>query len=161
MSPAGQALRVLACWSTPTPAQLTELLRGEPNDENIVVLYFGTMDPPTRRALAEATRRRRQPVMVVVDDAPVAYLACQGRAEPRDDDGDAVTAQCRPGPRLRAPRAGRTVGSWVGTPALVTGGALSRQDVLAGEPSPGQGQEDQGVGHLDQESGGHIAGALG
>lgn len=77
MSPAGQTLRVLACWSTPTPAQLTELLRGEPNDESIVVLYFGTMDPATRRALAEATRRRRQPVMVVVDDATVAYLACQ------------------------------------------------------------------------------------
>lgn len=77
MSPTGSTLRVLACWASPSPQQLADLLRDESNDESVLVLYFGTMDPATRRALTEACRRRRQPVMIVVDDATVAYLACQ------------------------------------------------------------------------------------
>jgi len=49
-------------------------------------------------------------------------------------------------------------------PVLVTDGDRrrppSRQDVLAGEPSPGQAQQDECVGHLDEEPGRHVAGAL-
>ncbi len=78
MSPSGDTLRLLAVWRSPTPQELVELLRSEPADHSIVVLYFGTLDPAARRELANQFHRgRRLPVTAVVDDAAFAYLAAQ------------------------------------------------------------------------------------
>ena len=80
MSPNGSSLRILACWALTSPAVLVDLLKDEPKDESVIVLYFGVLDPSERRALIAACRRRKRPVMIVIDDATVAYLACQAEA---------------------------------------------------------------------------------
>ncbi|MGX7828715.1 hypothetical protein ACTG9Q_26825 [Actinokineospora sp. 24-640] len=81
MSPSGDSLRLLAVWGSPTPPELIELLRSEPVDQSIIVLYFGTLDPAARRELATLFHRgRKLPPAVVIDDAAFAYLAVQPEA---------------------------------------------------------------------------------
>ncbi len=78
MSPSGDSLRLLGIWRGPTPRELVEMLREEPNDHSIVVLYFGTLDSGARRELAGLFRNdRRLPATIVIDDAAFAYLSCQ------------------------------------------------------------------------------------
>jgi hypothetical protein len=78
MSPSGDSLRLLSIWRGPTPRELVEMLREEPNDQSIVVLYFGTLDSGARRELAVLFRSdRRLPTTIVIDDAAFAYLSCQ------------------------------------------------------------------------------------
>ncbi|MEV7552648.1 hypothetical protein AB0N89_23815 [Amycolatopsis sp. NPDC089917] len=78
MSPSGDSLRLLGVWRGPTPRELVEMLREEPNDHSIVVLYFGTLDAGARRELAGLFRNdRRLPATIVIDDAAFAYLSCQ------------------------------------------------------------------------------------
>lgn len=78
MSPSGDSLRLLAVWRSPTPHELVELLRNEPPDQSVIVLYFGTLDPTARHELAEQFRSgRKLPTAAVIDDAAFAYLACQ------------------------------------------------------------------------------------
>lgn len=78
MSPSGDTLRLLAVWKTPTPAELVEMLRSEPTDRSIVLLYFGTLDAAARRELARQFRSgRKLPPTAVIDDAVIAYVACQ------------------------------------------------------------------------------------
>lgn len=78
MSPSGDTLRLLAVWKTPTPAELAEMLRSEPTDQSIVLLYFGTLDASARRELAHQFRTgRKLPPTAVIDDAVIAYVACQ------------------------------------------------------------------------------------
>jgi hypothetical protein len=78
MSPSGDSLRLLAIWRGLTARELVEMLRDEPNDHSIVVLYFGTLDAGARRELASLFRGdRRLPATVVIDDAAFAYLSCQ------------------------------------------------------------------------------------
>ncbi|WET79704.1 hypothetical protein P3102_00080 [Amycolatopsis sp. QT-25] len=78
MSPSGDSLRLLGIWRGPTPRELVEMLREEPNDSSIVVLYFGTLDSGARRELARLFRNdRRLPATIVLDDAAFAYLSCQ------------------------------------------------------------------------------------
>jgi hypothetical protein len=78
MSPSGDSLRLLGIWRGPTSRELVEMLREEPNDRSIVVLYFGTLDSGARRELAGLFRGdRRLPTTIVIDDAAFAYLSCQ------------------------------------------------------------------------------------
>ncbi|MCR6489788.1 hypothetical protein M8542_43950 [Amycolatopsis sp. OK19-0408] len=78
MSPSGDSLRLLGIWRGPTPRELVEMLRDEPSDNSIVVLYFGTLDAIARRELASLFRGdRRLPPTIVIDDAAFAYLSCQ------------------------------------------------------------------------------------
>ncbi|WP_040871816.1 hypothetical protein [Nocardia exalbida] len=78
MSPSGDSLRLLGIWRAPTPGELVEMLRDEPNDHSIVVLYFGVLASDARRELAALFRRnRRLPATIVIDDAAFAYLSCQ------------------------------------------------------------------------------------
>ncbi|MFB7722901.1 hypothetical protein [Nocardia sp. NPDC056100] len=78
MSPSGDTLRLLGIWRGPTPGELVETLRNEPNDHSVVVFYFGTIDSASRRELAGLFRSdRRLPTTIVIDDAAFAYLSCQ------------------------------------------------------------------------------------
>ncbi len=78
MSPSGDSLRLLGIWRGPTPGELVEMLRDEPNDHSVVVFYFGTLDSGARRELAGLFRSdRRLPTTIVIDDAAFAYLSCQ------------------------------------------------------------------------------------
>ncbi|MFE3696409.1 hypothetical protein ACFXO7_00880 [Nocardia tengchongensis] len=78
MSPSGDSLRLLGIWHRPTPGELVETLRDEPNDHSVMVFYFGTLDSLARRELAGLFRRdRRLPTTIVIDDAAFAYLSCQ------------------------------------------------------------------------------------
>ncbi|MFI6761163.1 hypothetical protein ACIBF5_18700 [Micromonospora sp. NPDC050417] len=90
ISPSGDTLRLLAVWRSPTPQELVELLRSEPADHSVVVLYFGTLDVAARRELASQFRSgRKLPVAAVVDDAAFAYLVAQ--PEPGRDITMAIT----------------------------------------------------------------------
>ncbi|MDQ1304700.1 MAG: hypothetical protein QG671_527 [Actinomycetota bacterium] len=78
MSPSGDTLRLLAVWKSPTPAELVEMLRSEPTDQSIVLLYFGSLDAAARRELARQFRSgRKLAPTAIIDDAAMAYLACQ------------------------------------------------------------------------------------
>ncbi|MFF0613199.1 hypothetical protein ACFYUD_31485 [Nocardia tengchongensis] len=78
MSPSGDSLRLLGIWRGPTPGELVEMLRDEPNDHSVVVFYFGTLDSGARRELAGLFRSDpRLPTTIVIDDAAFAYLSCQ------------------------------------------------------------------------------------
>ncbi|GHJ45842.1 hypothetical protein Cs7R123_31840 [Catellatospora sp. TT07R-123] len=94
ISPSGDTLRLLAVWRSPTASELIELLRNEPTDHSVVVLYFGTLDADARRELATEFRSgggggRRLPVTAVVDEAAFAYLVSQ--PEPSRDTTMAIT----------------------------------------------------------------------
>ncbi|GAA3621607.1 hypothetical protein GCM10022223_43130 [Kineosporia mesophila] len=78
ISPAGDTLRVLQVWKSPTPGQLIQLLRPEPAEHAVLVLYFGVLSPEQRRELAGLMRSHsRLPATIVVDEAAFAYLAAQ------------------------------------------------------------------------------------
>ena len=90
ISPSGNNLRVLAVWRSPTAPELVELLRAEPADHSVVVLYFGVLDLAARRELAHEFRSgRKLPVTAVVDEAAFAYLVAQ--PEPGRDITMAIT----------------------------------------------------------------------
>ncbi|WP_446210112.1 hypothetical protein [Micromonospora sp. IBSANI012] len=90
ISPSGNSLRVLAVWRSPTAPELVELLRAEPADHSVVVLYFGALDLTARRELAHEFRNgRKLPVTAVVDEAAFAYLVAQ--PEPGRDITMAIT----------------------------------------------------------------------
>ncbi|MGW5051695.1 hypothetical protein [Actinokineospora sp. NPDC004072] len=81
MSPSGDSLRLLAVWNSPTPQELVELLRSEPVDQSVVVLYFGALSPAARRELATLFHRgRKLPAAAVIDHAAFSYLAVQPEA---------------------------------------------------------------------------------
>ncbi|WP_165495438.1 ATP-binding protein, partial [Actinomadura roseirufa] len=81
MSPSGDRLRVVLVWRRPGPQQLIELLKGQPEDQTILVFYFGALSAEERRQLAVAARRRPAPVTAVIDDAAIGYLACMPEAD--------------------------------------------------------------------------------
>ncbi|SNR36068.1 AAA domain-containing protein [Actinomadura mexicana] len=76
MSPSGDRLRLLLVWRRPGPQKLIELLKEQPEDQTVLVWYFGVLSPEERQQLAAAARRRPAPVAGVLDDVAVAYLAC-------------------------------------------------------------------------------------
>ncbi|MFI0355312.1 hypothetical protein [Actinomadura sp. 9N407] len=81
MSPSGDRLRLLLVWRRPGPQQLIELLKGQPEDQTVLVWYFGVLSPDERQQLAAATRRRPAPVAGVLDDAAIGYLSCMPEAD--------------------------------------------------------------------------------
>ncbi|MPQ99587.1 hypothetical protein GB931_17020 [Modestobacter sp. I12A-02628] len=82
MSPDGTTLRVLLVKNAPTPATLIEWMGVEPADHTVLALWLGgALSPADRRAIADAARGRPNPPLLVLDDAALAYLVCQG--EPR------------------------------------------------------------------------------
>jgi len=90
ISPTGETLRVLALWKSPTPGQLVELLRDEPPQHSVLVLYFGTLGVRARRELAALFRSGpRLPTTIVVDAAAFGYLIAQ--PTPRRDTTMAIT----------------------------------------------------------------------
>ncbi|MGI5418955.1 AAA family ATPase [Actinomadura luteofluorescens] len=76
MSPSGDRLRLLLVWRRPGPQKLIELLKEQPEDQTVLVWYFGVLSPEERQQLAAAARRRPAPVAGVLDDVAIAYLAC-------------------------------------------------------------------------------------
>jgi hypothetical protein len=90
ISPTGDTLRVLALWNSPTPGRLVELLRDEPADHSVLVLYFGTLGVDARRELATLVRSgRKLPTTIVADAAAFGYLVAQ--PTPRRDTTMAIT----------------------------------------------------------------------
>ena len=90
ISPTGNTLRVLALWNSPTPGRLVELLRDEPADQSVLVLYFGTLGVDARRELARLVRSGpKGPTTIVVDTAAFGYLVAQ--PTPRRDTTMAIT----------------------------------------------------------------------
>ncbi|WP_119726724.1 hypothetical protein [Thermomonospora amylolytica] len=81
MSPSGDRLRLLLVWRRPGPQQLIEMLKGQPEDQTVLVWYFGVLPPEERQQLATAARRRPAPVAGVLDDAAISYLACMPEAD--------------------------------------------------------------------------------
>ncbi|MFF0572976.1 hypothetical protein [Streptosporangium saharense] len=75
MSPSGDSLRLLLLWRSPGAKEIIDLLKGEPVDRTVLVLYFGLLSTEQRMALARSSRDRPTPVAGVVDDAMIAYLA--------------------------------------------------------------------------------------
>ncbi|MER5643876.1 hypothetical protein [Streptosporangium sp. NPDC002524] len=75
MSPSGNSLRLLFVWRRPGPQQLIEWLKDEPHDRTVLVFYFGVLSPSQREQLTTAARRRPRPVVAVLDDAAISYLA--------------------------------------------------------------------------------------
>ncbi|WP_093167942.1 hypothetical protein [Sinosporangium album] len=76
MSPAGDRLRLLLVWKPPGPQQVMEWLKDQPEDQTVIVFYFGVLSAEQRRQLAALARRRPTPVAAVLDDAAITYLAC-------------------------------------------------------------------------------------
>ncbi|MEV0353239.1 hypothetical protein AB0H88_46440 [Nonomuraea sp. NPDC050680] len=76
MSPSGDRLRLLLVWKSPGPQQVIEWLKDQPEDQTVVVFYFGVLTTEQRRQLAAASRRRPAPVAAVLDDTALSYLAC-------------------------------------------------------------------------------------
>jgi hypothetical protein len=76
MSPSGDRLRLLLVWRQPGPLQVMEWLKDEPEDQTVLVFYFGVLSAEQRRQLALAGRRRPSPVAAVLDHAAIGYLAC-------------------------------------------------------------------------------------
>ncbi|HEX2314480.1 MAG TPA: ATP-binding protein [Thermomonospora sp.] len=81
MSPSGDRLRLVLVWRRPGPQQLIEMLKGQPEDQTVLVWYFGVLSPDERQQLAAAARRRPAPVAGVLDDAAISYLACLPEAD--------------------------------------------------------------------------------
>jgi len=81
MSPSGKRLRLLLVWRRPGPQQLIEMLKDQPEDQTVLVWYFGVLSPEERQQLAAAARRRPAPVAGVLDDVAISYLACMPEAD--------------------------------------------------------------------------------
>ncbi|MGN9779787.1 nSTAND1 domain-containing NTPase [Nonomuraea sp. ZG12] len=76
MSPSADRLRLLLVWKSPGPQQVIEWLKDQPEDQTVLVFYFGILTTEQRRQLAAASRRRPAPVAAVLDDTAISYLAC-------------------------------------------------------------------------------------
>ncbi|MEV3980604.1 hypothetical protein [Nonomuraea sp. NPDC049758] len=87
MSPSGDRLKLLLVWRPPGPQQVMEWLKDQPEDQTVLVFYFGVLSADQRRQLATLSRRRPTPVVAVLDDAAITYLACV-------PDANWATTQC-------------------------------------------------------------------
>lgn len=77
-STSGNRLRMLCCWGSPDASTMLALVAQDPSDRPVVVLYFGTLSVPQRRALTVELRARPTRPVIVVDDAALLYLAARG-----------------------------------------------------------------------------------
>ncbi|WP_328953453.1 hypothetical protein [Kitasatospora purpeofusca] len=71
------SLRVMLVWDRPSAETLTSWIQQDPNDDSLVVAYFGTLSVRDRSVLAAQSARGRRAV-VVLDDAALAHLAACG-----------------------------------------------------------------------------------
>jgi hypothetical protein len=71
----GTVLKLLVCWSAPSPETIVEWCHGEGGEAHVLVLYLGLLPVAARRDLAAALRRRgRKQAIAVVDDAVLLWL---------------------------------------------------------------------------------------
>ncbi|WP_436786734.1 hypothetical protein [Yinghuangia sp. YIM S10712] len=70
-------LRVMLVWDRPSAETLMSWIQQDPNDDSLLVVYFGTMSVRNRVALAAQSVNQRRAV-VVLDDAALAHLAACG-----------------------------------------------------------------------------------
>ncbi|MFJ2033748.1 hypothetical protein [Streptosporangium sp. NPDC087985] len=75
MSPSGDRLKLLLVWKSPGPQQVIEWLKDQPEDQTVLVFYFGVLTVEQRRQLIAVSRKRPIPVTAFIDDAAVSYLA--------------------------------------------------------------------------------------
>lgn len=71
------SLRVMLVWDRPSAETLMSWIQQDPNDDSLLVVYFGTLSVRDRKALAAQGARRRRAI-VVLDDAALAHLAACG-----------------------------------------------------------------------------------
>ncbi|MBP2183839.1 hypothetical protein [Amycolatopsis magusensis] len=78
----GGRLRILLAWGHPTAPLLLSRADHDNSGDSLLIAYFGTMSPHTRRELARhaVTGHHTAPV-VVLDDAALAYLAAHGNRQ--------------------------------------------------------------------------------
>ncbi|MFI7707487.1 hypothetical protein [Nonomuraea sp. NPDC049480] len=73
----GGRLRILLVWDRPTAGMLTGWVDQDTSGDSILIGYFGTMPPDTRRELAQLAVSTGAPI-VAIDDALLAYVAANG-----------------------------------------------------------------------------------
>ncbi|MFG2905836.1 hypothetical protein ACGF13_12325 [Kitasatospora sp. NPDC048286] len=71
------SLRVMLVWDRPSAETLMSWIQQDPNDDSLLVAYFGTLSVRDRTALATQGAQRRRAI-VVLDDAALAHLAACG-----------------------------------------------------------------------------------
>ncbi|MFD8321318.1 hypothetical protein [Kitasatospora purpeofusca] len=71
------SLRVMLVWDRPSAETLTSWIQQDPNDDSLVVAYFGTLSVRDRSVLAAQGARGRR-ATVFLDDAALAHLAACG-----------------------------------------------------------------------------------
>jgi hypothetical protein len=71
----GTRLRLLFCWTTPSPETILGWCQREGGETNTLVLYPDLLSPGTRRELANLLRRQTtKQAIAVVDDAALLWL---------------------------------------------------------------------------------------
>ncbi|MYV45127.1 AAA family ATPase [Streptomyces sp. SID2888] len=71
------SLRVMLVWDRPSAETLMSWIQQDPNDDSLLVAYFGTLSVRDRRALAAQSAGGRRAI-VVLDDSALAHLAACG-----------------------------------------------------------------------------------
>lgn len=79
--PAGSELLLHLVWKRPEPREMFQWLSEVPRDRTVLVLYFGLLTYEQRQELASLARGNPDPVVAVVDDAVVSYLAALAKPE--------------------------------------------------------------------------------
>ncbi|MGW8990067.1 AAA family ATPase [Streptomyces zhihengii] len=70
-------LRVMLVWDRPSAETLMSWIQQDPNDDSLLVAYFGTLSVRDRRAFAAQSVSGRRAI-VVLDDSALAHLAACG-----------------------------------------------------------------------------------
>lgn len=71
------SLRVMLVWDRPSAETLMSWIQQDPNDDSLLVAYFGTLSVRDRKALAAQSAGGRRAI-VVLDDSALAHLAACG-----------------------------------------------------------------------------------
>ena len=79
--PQGSEVLLHLVWKRPEPREVFQWLSEVPHDRTVLVLYFGLLTYEQRQELAALSRHSPSPVVAVVDDAVVCYLAALAKPE--------------------------------------------------------------------------------
>ncbi|OKI02182.1 hypothetical protein A6A06_14000 [Streptomyces sp. CB02923] len=71
------SLRVMLVWDRPSSERLMSWIQQDPNDDNLLVAYFGTLPVRDREVFAAQCAGGRR-ALVILDDAALAHLAACG-----------------------------------------------------------------------------------
>ena len=77
-SASGSNLLLLCCWGSPDITTVLGWVAQDRSERPIFVLYFGTVSPAQRQALARSLREQARRAVAVVDDAVLAFTAAYG-----------------------------------------------------------------------------------